>query len=60
MDLFHTPKQFLSLAKCVQHPMDSTDHLESVTKFALDFNFRYPAHVVKLEREPLAGKTGGC
>ena len=30
--------------------MDSADHLESVTKYALDFVFRYPAHVVKVER----------
>ena len=30
--------------------MDSVDHLESVTKFALDFNFRFPDHVVRLER----------
>eukprot|EP00435_Cladocopium_sp_Y103_P066873 s464_g29.t1 len=48
--IYHTPKQFLSRAQQVQHPMDSTDHLEEPTKFALDFNFRYPEHVVKLER----------
>ena len=39
----------LWLKKAV-HPMDSADHLESVTKYALDFVFRYPAHVVRLER----------
>ena len=49
--VYHTPKQFLSRAHHVQHPMDSTDHLESVTKFALDFVFQYPGHVVKLERK---------
>ena len=50
--VYHTPKQFLSRALQVQHPMDSTDHLESVTKSApLDFIFQYPAHVVKLERK---------
>ena len=48
--IFHTPKQFVSRAKRVQHPMDSVDHLEAVTKFALDFNFRFPGHVVRLER----------
>eukprot|EP00435_Cladocopium_sp_Y103_P049944 s2858_g15.t1 len=48
--IYHTPKQFLSRAERVQHPMDSTEHLESATKYALDFNFRYPADVVKLER----------
>ena len=40
--VYHTPKQFLSRAHQVQHPMDSTDHLESVTKSALDFIFQYP------------------
>ena len=49
--VYHTPKQFLSRAHQVQHPMDSTDHLESVTKSALDFIFQYPTHVVKLERK---------
>ena len=48
--IFHTPEQFLSRAKHVLHPMDTTDHLEHITKLALDFNFRYPGHVVKLER----------
>eukprot|EP00435_Cladocopium_sp_Y103_P041033 s2882_g11.t1 len=48
--IYHTPQQFLSRAERVQHPMDSTDHLEDITKYALDFNFRYPAEVVKLER----------
>eukprot|EP00435_Cladocopium_sp_Y103_P018449 s3915_g4.t1 len=47
---YHTPLQFLSRAQKVQHPMDSTDHLEEPTKFALDFNFRFPSDVVKLER----------
>ena len=49
--VYHTPKQFLSRAHQVQHPMDSTDHLESATKFALDFVFQYPRHVVELERK---------
>eukprot|EP00435_Cladocopium_sp_Y103_P009154 s2122_g2.t1 len=48
--IYHTPLQFLSRAQQVQHPMDSTDHLEEPTKFALDFNFRFPGDVVKLER----------
>ena len=48
--IYHTPKQFLSMAKKANHPMDSVDHLEEVTKYALDFNFRYPEHVVKLEQ----------
>ena len=49
--IYHTPKRFLSMAQRVRHPMDSADHLETVTKHALDFIFRYPAHVVKLERK---------
>ena len=48
--VWHTPKQFLSMAMKVQHPMDTVDHLEDVTRHALDFNFRYPGHVIKLER----------
>ena len=48
--IYHTPKQFLSMAEGVKHPMDTTEHLEGVTKWALDFVFRYPPHVVKLER----------
>eukprot|EP00435_Cladocopium_sp_Y103_P022067 s4526_g5.t1 len=49
--VFHSPQQFLAKAECVQHPMDSAEHLEEVTRYALDFNFRYPpGHVVRLER----------
>ena len=48
---YHTPQQFLSLAKEVKHPMDSTDHLESVTKYAIDFNLKHPPDLVKLERQ---------
>ena len=48
--IYHNPKQFLSMAEKAVHPMDSADHLEGVTKYALDFVFKYPAHVVKLER----------
>ena len=39
--VYHTPKQFLARAHHVQHPMDSTDHLEGVTKGTLDFIFQY-------------------
>ena len=48
--IYHSAKQFLSLAKRVKHPMDPTDHLEAVTKQAIDFNFKFPDHVVRLER----------
>ena len=48
--IYHNPKQFLSMAEKAVHPMDSADHLEGITKYALDFVFEYPAHVVKLER----------
>lgn len=47
----HTPKQFLSMAKTVSHPMDSADHLEQVTRDALDFLLRYPQHLVEVERK---------
>ena len=36
--VFHSPKQFLSMAKTVQHPMDSLDHWEGPRRYALDFN----------------------
>eukprot|EP00435_Cladocopium_sp_Y103_P010287 s5853_g2.t1 len=48
---YHTPKQFLSLAQTVQHPMDSTDHLEEPTRYALNFVLQYPPNVVQLERK---------
>ena len=48
---YHTPKQFLSRALRLNHPMDATDHLEQVTREALDFNLKYPQHVVVLERK---------
>lgn len=49
--VFHSPKQFLSMARSVQHPMDSADHLEDVTRYALDFNLKHPHHLVTLERK---------
>ena len=49
--VYHTPKQFLSLARQTLHPMDTTDHLEEVTRFALNFNLQYPPHLIKLERK---------
>ena len=48
---YHNPKQFVSLAMGVQHPMDATEHLEAVTRYALEFNLKYPPHVVMLERK---------
>ena len=48
--IWHTPRQFLSMAMKVQHPMDAVDHLEDSTRYALDFNFGYPGHLVRLER----------
>lgn len=48
---YHTPKQFLSLALQAQRPMDVTNHIEEPTRFALSFNMKYSAEVVKLERK---------
>lgn len=48
---FHTPKQFISMAKTVEHPMDAVEHLEDATLFSLDFNLRYPMHLTKIERK---------
>ena len=49
--VYQHPNSFLSLAKELNHPIDATDHLESATRQALQFNLRYPAEVVKLERK---------
>ena len=49
--VYHTPKQFLSRASAVCHPMDTTDHLEKVTSFALECNLKYPAELVRVERK---------
>ena len=38
------------MARKAQHPMDSTEHLEEVTRSALDFVCKYPKYVVELER----------
>ena len=51
MGFYRTPKQFLSRAMGLGHPMDTTDHLEQVTREALDFNLKYPPQVVELERK---------
>eukprot|EP00435_Cladocopium_sp_Y103_P067991 s171_g30.t2 len=51
LGFFHTSKQFLSLAFKAEHPVDTTDHLEEVTRYALDFNLKYPAELVCLERK---------
>ena len=48
---FHTPKQFVSLSRKVNHPMDSTEHLEEPTLFSLKFNLTYPSHLVQIERK---------
>eukprot|EP00435_Cladocopium_sp_Y103_P045522 s1078_g13.t1 len=51
LGVFHTPKQFLSLAYNVGHPMDTTEHLEDVTRAAIDYNMKYPHDLIKLERK---------
>ena len=48
---YHTPEQFLQKALQTGHPMDTTEHLEEVTREALEFNLRYPHHLVELERK---------
>lgn len=39
------------MAKTVKHPMDAVEHLEEATPFSLDFNLRYPIHLIKIERK---------
>lgn len=51
LGFYHTPKQFLQKALQTGHPMDTTEHLEVVTREALEFNLRYPHHLVELERK---------
>ena len=47
---FHTPEQFLSMAKTSVHPMDTADHIEPVTKDAIHFNLQHHPDLIKLER----------
>ena len=51
MGFYHTPEQFLQKALQTGHPMHTTEHLEEVTREALEFNLRYPHHLVELERK---------
>lgn len=47
----YTPKQFLSRACAVSHPMGVVEHLEPVTRDALEFVCKYPTHAVEVERK---------
>lgn len=47
---FHTPEQFLSMARTVSHPMDTADHIEPITKDAINFNLRHHPDLIKIER----------
>ena len=48
---YHTPKQFVSRAKNLVHPMDSTDHLEAVTREALEYNLTNSRELVEVVRK---------
>ena len=48
---FHSPKQFFSRAKVVQHPMDSVEHLEDATLSAIKYNLQQSHELIKLERK---------
>ena len=48
---YRAPGQFLFMAQRMWRPMDSGNHLETVTNYDLDVVFLYPAQVVKLERK---------
>lgn len=37
---FHLPKQFISRAKVVQHPLDSVEHLGNATLYSLQYNLK--------------------
>ena len=56
---FHTPKQLLSMGRCVKHPMDSVEHLEEATLSALNFNLHYPLDLVKIERKIISCAKNG-
>ncbi|CAJ1338598.1 unnamed protein product [Effrenium voratum] len=51
LGFYHTPKQFLAMAMGVQHPMDTSHHVESPTSYALSFVLKHSDEVVKLERK---------
>ena len=48
---FHSPKQFVSVAKSVQHPMVSVEHLEEATLFSMRYNLQQSQDLIKLERK---------
>ena len=48
---FHSPKQFVSMAKLVQHPMDSVEQLEEATLFSMRYNLQKSQDLIKLERK---------
>ena len=48
---FHSPKQFVSMAKLVQHPMDSVEQLEDATLFSMRYNLQKSQDLIKLERK---------
>lgn len=39
------------MALLAKHPMDTVEHLETVTQQVLDFVLKYPKHVVEVERK---------
>ena len=51
LGFYHTPKQFLSMAKTSVHPMDAADHVEAVTNKALEANWNFHPDLIRLERK---------
>ena len=49
--IFHTPQQFLEKALNLQHPMDSTNHLEEVTQDAIQHVLQTDPKLLKIQRK---------
>ena len=48
---YHSPKQFVSMARQTMHPMDTVEHLEEVTKRAIEYNLTTSPDLIKLNRK---------
>ena len=48
---YHSPKQFVSMARQTMHPMDTVEHLEGVTKRAIEYNLTTSPDLIKLNRK---------
>ena len=48
---YQSPKQFISMARQTLHPMDTVEHLEEVTRRALEYNLTTSPELIKTTRK---------